>query len=62
MDFVANTITEHYKQEGILEGIKQGMQQGRLEGAVEAFKTLYKEGLLSKEQLEAKIAKFSPEP
>jgi predicted transposase/invertase (TIGR01784 family) len=51
MDFVASTITEHYEQQGWLKG--------KEEGAIEAFKTLYNEGLLSKEQFEKRIAKFN---
>ena len=69
MDFVASTITEHYeqqgwikgKEEGWLKGKEEGWVKGKEEGVIEAFKTLYKEGLLSKEQFDNRIAKFMQE-
>ena len=55
MDFVASTITEHYEQQGWIRGRQEGKLEGKLEGAVDMLKTLYNQGVLSKEQFDKRI-------
>ena len=47
MNYVASTITEHYKYQGKVEG--------RVEGKVEALEGLYKEGILTEDQYKQKV-------
>ena len=57
---------ELYEKEGMAVtdargAIELAREEGKLEGAVEAFNTLYKEGLLSKEEFDKKIAQLRAE-
>jgi flagellar biosynthesis/type III secretory pathway protein FliH len=58
MSFVATTISEHIRNEGMIEGKRQGkiegmtegLIKGKLEGQIQIIENLYVSGVLSQEQ------------
>jgi len=64
MSMIATTITEHYKNEGIIkgkiegkiEGINEGIIKGKVEGEISLLEKLFQQAVLTKEQFEQMIA------
>ena len=54
MSFVATTISEHIRNQGMIEGIIEGKRQGEIEGKKEGKKEGMTEGLI-KGKLEGQI-------